>query len=61
MTQTNKELSSKKKSEINQVSAIIKTAQHMKFYGKITLEFKNGLIDLIRKEETIKPHAITGD
>ena len=51
----------KQKSEINQIEAIIKTVQHRKFYGKITLEFKNGMIDLITKAETIKPSHVTGD
>jgi|TARA_R110000803_G_scaffold210841_1_gene284322 hypothetical protein len=34
---------------------LINDLQTRKFYGKLTLEFKEGRVGLIRKEETVKP------
>lgn len=41
------------------VLQIIKHLHTEKFYGKITFEFKNGMVCLVRKEETVKPPTNT--
>jgi hypothetical protein len=44
---------------MNQIIKIITDLSSRNFYGKLTLNFENGKIVLIRKEETIKPKGAT--
>lgn len=41
-------------STIDQVKNLIKEAIENNFYGKLTIQFNNGEVVLIRKEETLK-------
>ena len=37
------------------IETLLKSLRDAKFFGKITIEMKEGMIVLIRREETIKP------
>lgn len=41
--------------QLRWVSAQFVSAQKREWYGKMTIEFKNGFVDIIRNEETLKP------
>jgi len=45
----------KQQEELNWTTGLLVTAQKRRWYGKMTIEFKNGFIDIIRNEETLKP------
>ena len=42
------------------VEGLLVSAQRRGWYGKITIEIKRGMIDLVRSEETMKP-PLVGD
>jgi len=37
------------------VEGLLVSAQKREWFGKITIEIKRGLIDMVRSEETLKP------
>jgi hypothetical protein len=37
------------------VEGLLVSAQNRKWYGKITITIKNGMIDVVGSEETFKP------
>jgi len=39
---------------------ILKQLQEEHFYGKLVLEMKDGLVSLVRREETLKPPPSSG-
>ena len=39
----------------NWINGLLTSAQKREWYGKITVEFKRGEIDLVRSEQTMKP------
>lgn len=41
--------------QLRWVTAQLISAQKREWYGKMTIEFKNGMVDIIRNEETLKP------
>ena len=45
----------KQEEELQWVTANLVSAQKRGWFGKITVEFKNGMIDIVRSEETMKP------
>jgi len=45
----------KQEEELNWTNGLLVSAQKRRWYGKMTIEFKNGMIDIIRNEETLKP------
>ena len=51
----NKKLLRKQAEEINWIKGLLTSAQHRGWFGKITVEIKRGMIDLVRHEETLKP------
>jgi hypothetical protein len=44
---------------MNQVAEILKQVERERLYGKIILEFHDGRLFLIRKEQSIKPNQPT--
>ncbi len=38
-----------------QITELLEKLKRERFYGTVALQFKGGHLDLIRKEETIKP------
>lgn len=45
----------KQKKQLEWVKGLLMQAQGRKWFGTITIEIKNGMIDLVRNEETLKP------
>ena len=52
---TNLNLVTKQQTQFQWIKGHLTSAQNRKWYGKITIEIKKGLIDLVRLEETLKP------
>jgi len=44
----------KQRDQLQWVQAILTSAQSRGWYGKITIEVKRGVVDLVRCEETLK-------
>ena len=44
-----------------QITELLDKLKRERFYGTVALQFKGGHLDLIRKEETIKPEGKTQD
>ena len=44
---------------MQEVIELLKQLEETRFFGKITLDFQNGELILIRKEQTIKPKGTT--
>lgn len=55
MTIKNPDVLRKQEKEINWIKGLISSAQQRRWFGKMTLEFKDGMVDIIRNEETLKP------
>ena len=49
----------KQEEEVHWVKGLLVSAQKRRWYGKITIEIKAGMIDLVRSEETLKPPSIS--
>lgn len=49
----------KQKNQLQWIQGLLVSAQKRRWYGKITIEIKQGMIDLVRSEETLKPPEIT--
>jgi len=39
------------------INGMLVSAQKRRWYGKMTIEIKAGMIDIVRNEETLKPPA----
>jgi hypothetical protein len=62
MPQTREQKVFKKQNhELNEVESILKMAQHERFYGEITITFKNGFVHLVDRHDTIKLKPFPGD
>ena len=51
----NKDLLKKQESQLQWVKGLLTSAQKRTWFGKITIEIKRGMIDIVRSEETFKP------
>jgi hypothetical protein len=51
----NPALEKKQKTHRQWVEGLLVSAQNRKWYGKITITIKNGMIDVVGSEETFKP------
>ena len=45
----------KQEEELRWIQGLLVSAQKRRWFGKITIEIKAGMIDLVRSEETLKP------
>jgi len=50
----------KQEEQLHWVNGLLTSAQMRRWYGKITIEIKNGMIDMVRSEETLKPPKYDG-
>ena len=46
---------SKQKTQLKWVEGLLVSAQNREWYGKITIEIKRGMIDVLINEESLKP------
>jgi hypothetical protein len=51
----NPSLLRKQEGEVQWIKGMLVSAQKRGWFGKITIEIKKGMIDLVRSEETLKP------
>jgi Cft2 family RNA processing exonuclease len=51
----NPDVLQKQDSELSWIRGMIQSAQKRRWFGKIVIEFKKGMIDITRCEETFKP------
>lgn len=55
LEQENPRAVERKQSQVKWVEGLLVSAQKRKWFGKITIDIKRGLIDLVKSEETLKP------
>ncbi len=46
--------------EVNPIQALLQEMARRRFYGSLTLKFEAGKVVIIKKEETLKPHDLSG-
>ncbi len=46
--------------EVNPIQALLQEMACRRFYGSLTLKFEAGKVVIIKKEETLKPHDLSG-
>ncbi len=46
--------------EVNPIQALLQEMARRRFYGSLTLKFEAGKIVLLKKEETLKLHDLSG-
>ncbi len=46
--------------EVNPIQALLQEMARRRFYGFLTLKFEAGKVVIIKKEETLKPHDLSG-
>ena len=51
----NPKMLKKQQSQLKWIQGLLVSAQNRKWFGKITIEVKRGMIDLVRSEESLKP------
>jgi len=45
----------KQEEQLHWIKGLLVSSQKRRWFGKITIEIKRGMIDLVRSEETLKP------
>jgi len=52
---SNPEVQKKQESQLQWVNGLLVSAQKRSWFGKITIEIKRGMVDVVRSEESLKP------
>ena len=55
MKEKNPNVERKQQTQRNWVDGLLVSAQNRNWFGKITIEIKKGMIDLVKSEESLKP------